>query len=107
MADSMVERWISMPGEDPLLTLLRASGERREAAATLATFLDNESLEPVRQQLLLYGLSEADAESRAQAIDVFALGISSRYRILRHELGDPEQLKAWIAQTIQRLVDAP
>ena len=105
LADSIVNRWTTLPGEDPLLTLLRASGERPEAASALAQFLDDESREPVRRQLLHYGMSEADADSRARAIDVFALGISSRYRILRESLGDVEELKGWIAQTIQRLVD--
>lgn len=106
LAASMVERWTTTEGEDPLLTLLRASGERPGAASALSTFLDSESLEPVRQQLLRYGLSEAEASSRARAIDVFALGITSRYRFLRDNLGDPEELTMWIAETIQRLVDA-
>ena len=78
-----------------------------EAAETLSAFLDAESLEPLRRQLRRYGMSEAEASGRAQAIDILVLGISARRRVLRDDLGDTRRLKAWIAVTIQRLVDAP
>lgn len=107
MAEGIVERWTTMEGEDPLLVLLRAAGERGEAAQTLSAFLDAESLEPLRRQLRRYGMTEAEASSRAQAIDILVLGISARRRVLRDDLGDTRRLKAWIAVTIQRLVDAP
>jgi hypothetical protein len=73
----------------------------------LATFLDEESLEPLRRQLLHYGMSEEDAIARARAVDIFILGISARIRVLRDDLGDAEALQDWIAVTIQRLLDAP
>ncbi len=107
LAESIVTRWTTMEGEDPLLVLLRAAGERTEAAETLSAFLDEESLEPFRQQLLRYGMSDEDASARARAVDVFALGISARFRVLRDDLGDAEALKEWIARTVQRLIDAP
>lgn len=106
MAESIVTRWTTMEGEDPLLALLRAAGERGEAAETLSTFLDEESLEPVRGQLLRYGMDEEEATTRARAVDVFVLGISARMRLLRNDLGDTDALRRWIATTIQRLVDA-
>jgi AcrR family transcriptional regulator len=106
MAESIVTRWTTMEGEDPLLVLLRAAGERGEAAEALSTFLDDESLEPLRQQLRRYGMSEEEASSRARAVDVFVLGISARFRVLRDDLGDTDALRHWIAVTIQRLVDA-
>jgi hypothetical protein len=62
-----------------LASLVTAS---REAAAVLSSFLDVESFEPLRRQLIRYGLTDADASSRARAVDVFALGISSRHRVL-------------------------
>jgi AcrR family transcriptional regulator len=105
LADSIVTRWTTMEGEDPLLVLLRAAGERAEAAEALAAFLDAESLEPFRQQLIRYGMSEHEASARARAVDVFVLGISSRYRVLRDDLGDIDDLREWIASTVQRLVD--
>lgn len=106
MAESIVTRWTTMKGEDPLLVLLRAAGERPEAAETLSKFLDEESLKPLRRQLLRYGMTQDEATARASAVDVFVIGISARLRVLRDDLGDTDALKQWIAATIQRLVDA-
>lgn len=105
LAESIVTRWTTMEGEDPLLVLLRAAGERGEAAETLATFLDAESLEPLRRLLRRYGLDEKEATARARAVDVFVLGIAARLRVLRDDLGDTQALQRWIAVTVQRLVD--
>ncbi|WP_233872838.1 TetR/AcrR family transcriptional regulator [Paraburkholderia adhaesiva] len=107
MAEGIVTRWTMMEGEDPLLVLLRAAGERREAAETLAKFLDEESLEPFRQQLLRYGMTDDEATARARAVDILVIGISARLRVLRDDLGDTDELKQWIGTTIQRLVDGP
>ncbi|MFF4342641.1 TetR family transcriptional regulator [Kitasatospora sp. NPDC001540] len=107
LAEGIVDRWTGMEGEDPLLVLLRAAGERGEAAEALATFLDRESLEPLRQRLRRYGMTEREALARARAVDVFVLGVSARLRVLRDDLGDPQELKDWIADTVQRLLDAP
>jgi len=106
LAESIVTRWTTTEAEDPLLVLLRAAGERREAAETLARFLDEESLEPFRRQLLRYGMTEEEASARARAVDIFVLGISARLRVLRDDLGDADALRSWIAIVIQRLVDA-
>lgn len=105
LAEGIVTRWTTMEGEDPLLVLLRASGERGEAAEALAAFLDAESLEPLRRRLVRYGLAEDDAAARARAVDVFVLGISARFRVLRDDLGDADRLTEWIAATVQRIVD--
>ncbi len=106
MAESIVTRWTTMEGEDPLLVLLRAAGERSEAAKALSVFLDQESLGPLQGQLMRYGMDEQDARARARAIDIFVLGITSRLRVLSDDLGDTDALKSWIALTIQRLLDA-
>ncbi|MGC9668443.1 hypothetical protein ACNTMW_18040 [Planosporangium sp. 12N6] len=37
---SIVDRWFGAVGDDPLLVLQRASGERPEAAEALASFLE-------------------------------------------------------------------
>jgi AcrR family transcriptional regulator len=105
LAASIVERWFGMPGHDPLLVLQRASGERPEAAETLASFLDRNSLEPLYGYLRDGGLDEATARARAAAIDAFVLGVSTRRRVLRSELGDPAELQAWLGATIQLLAD--
>ncbi len=105
LAASIVRRWFGAPGEDPLLVLQRASGERPEAAEALAVFLDTNSLEPLHRYLRESGLDDADARSRAAAIDAFVLGVSTRRRILRAQLGDPADLQAWLSATIQRLAD--
>ena len=105
LAASIVERWYGISGEDPLLVLQRASGERPEAARALADFLDRSSLEPLLRYLRESGLDEATAFRRAAAIDAFVLGVSTRRRVLRSELGDPGELQDWLAATIQRLAD--
>jgi len=105
LAASIVRRWFGAPGEDPLLVLQRASGERPEAAEALAAFLDTNSLEPLHRYLRDSGLEDADARNRAAAIDAFVLGVSTRRRVLRSELGDPAQLQTWLGDTIQRLAD--
>jgi len=106
LAASIVQRWFGMPGEDPLLVLQRAAGERPEAAEALASFLDRSSLEPLHRYLRDSGLDDATARNRAAAIDAFVLGVSTRRRVLRSELGDPAELQAWLSTTIQRLADA-
>jgi AcrR family transcriptional regulator len=105
LAASIVQRWFGAPGEDPLLALQRASGERPEAAEALAVFLDTNSLEPLHRYLRDSGLDDAEAQRRAAAIDAFVLGVSTRRRVLRAELGDPADLEAWLGATIQRLAD--
>ena len=105
LAASIVRRWFGAPGEDPLLVLQRASGERPEAAEALAAFLDANSLEPMRAYLRDSGLTEDEARDRAAAIDAFVLGVSTRRRVLRSELGEAAALEAWLGRTIQRLVD--
>lgn len=105
LAANIVQRWFGEPGQDPLLVLHRASGERPEAAEALAAFLDTNSLEPLHRYLRDSGLDDAVARDRAAAIDAFVLGVSTRRRVLRSELGDPTELEAWLGATIQRLAD--
>ncbi|MYW00931.1 TetR/AcrR family transcriptional regulator [Streptomyces sp. SID3343] len=105
LAASIVQRWFGVPGEDPLLVLQRASGERPAAAEALAAFLDTNSLEPLHRYLRDSGLDDVEARSRAAAIDAFVLGVSTRRRVLRAELGDPADLQDWLGATIQRLAD--
>lgn len=105
LAASIVERWFGLPAHDPLLVLQRAAGERPQAAETLASFLDRNSLEPLYDYLRQSGLDDADARDRAAAIDAFVLGVSTRRRVLRSELGDRGELQAWLGAVIQRLAD--
>jgi AcrR family transcriptional regulator len=103
LARSIVRRWTSAPGDDPLLVLLRAAGERSDAAETLARFLDEHSLARLEDYLLRCGLAADDARTRAIAIDTLTLGLSSRFRILRDDVGDGVALEQWLAEAIQRL----
>lgn len=105
LAANIVQRWFGAAGEDPLLVLHRTSGERPEAAEALAAFLDTNSLEPLHRYLRDCGLNDAEARSRAAAIDAFVLGVSTRRRVLRSDLGDPADLQAWLSAAIQRLAD--
>lgn len=106
MADTIVQRWDTLRGDDPLLVLLRSAGERSSAAAMLTDFLDRESLEPLRRQLEEYGMPPADAASKARSVDVFLLGVTTRLRMLRDDLGDLDAARTWIGGTIQAIVDA-
>ena len=103
LAASIVHRWLAAPGEDPLIVLQRASGERPQAAEALAAFLDTNSLQPLHRYLRDSGDDDDDAYRRAAAIDAFVLGVSTRRRVLRSELGDPAELQAWLSATIHRL----
>jgi AcrR family transcriptional regulator len=105
LAASIAARWSGQRGEDPLLVLQRAAGERPEAAEALAGFLDAHSLEPLRRYLRASGLADEEADARAAAIDAFVLGVSTRRRVLRSDLGDASQLQEWLATSIQRLAD--
>ena len=105
LAANIVARWFGTSRQDPLLVLHRASGERPEAAEALAAFLDTNSLQPLQDYLGRSGLSEEEARSRAAAIDAFVLGVSTRRRVLRSELGDPGELEVWLSAVIQRLAD--
>jgi hypothetical protein len=98
-----VQRWSGQQGEDPLLVLQRAAGERPEAAEALAGFLDAHSLEPLRRYLRASGLADEEADARAAAIDAFVLGVSTRRRVLRSDLGGGGRLREWLATSIQRL----
>ncbi|MCS0603520.1 hypothetical protein NX794_20215 [Streptomyces sp. LP11] len=71
----------------------------------MAAFLDTYSLEPLRRYLSESGLDDTEAHSRAAAIDAFVLGVSTRRRVLRQDLGDPAALEDWLGITIQRLTD--
>jgi AcrR family transcriptional regulator len=105
LAEGIVRRWSGIDGEDPLLVLQRASGERPEAAEVLARFLDTQFLDPLVRCLRGYGLSDAESLARASAIDALVLGVSTRRRVLRLDLGDPHALQDWLGLAIQRLVD--
>ena len=105
LAASIVRRWSGQQGDDPLLVLQRAAGERPEAGEALAGFLDTHSMEPLRRYLRASGLADEEAKARAAAIDAFVLGVSTRRRVLRSELGDAGQLQEWLATSIQRLAD--
>jgi AcrR family transcriptional regulator len=104
LSDSVVTRWTRLEDGDPLVALLRASGEHAPSAARLAAFLDSESLAPMQRQLEEHGLPPEDAAARARAVDVFLLGVTARFRMLRDEFADSPATRAWIAQSVQRLV---
>ncbi len=107
VAAAVVGRWTGLTDDDPLLALMRAAGEHPAAAVALSEFLDRESLAPLRDHLERDGLDPQDAAARARAVDVFLVGVTARLRMIDGDLGDPEQLREWIATTVQRLVDAP
>ena len=107
MADTILGRWTAPGSDDRLLALLRASGDRPGSAEQLAGLLDRESLAPLRAGLEAYGIPVEEAEQRARAVDVLLVGVTARLRMLRDELGDPAEARAWLGPAIQRLVDGP
>ncbi|MGI5131168.1 TetR family transcriptional regulator [Pseudonocardia sp. CA-107938] len=106
LADGIVRRWTADVGDDPLLVLQRASGERPEAARALTEFLDRESIQPLTEQLRSYGYSPTEAARRAAAVDAFVLGVSTRRRVLTDDIGDHTELRDWLAAAIQSLVES-
>jgi AcrR family transcriptional regulator len=107
MAETVLARWSALGAADPMLGLLRSAGERRAAASMLAEFLDRESLDPLRAQLEQYGMPSDEAASRAASVDVFMLGVTARFRLLRDDLDSLERSRSWLAGSIQALVDGP
>jgi AcrR family transcriptional regulator len=105
LAEGILHRWSGIDGEDPLLVLQRAAGERPEAAEALVRFLDTQFLDPLVRCLRGYGFSTAESLARATAIDALVLGLSTRRRVLRHDLDDPRALQDWLSAAIQRLID--
>lgn len=106
LARSVVNRWTSRPGEDPLLVLHRASGEHPEAAEELARFLDENSTGRVELYLRSCGIAPLAARHRAEAVDALVLGLSTRRRILRSDVGDGKDVEQWLAEALQRIVSA-
>lgn len=103
LARSIVTRWSTMPDEDPLLVLLRAAGERRDAAARLSAYLDANSTDRLERWLLEQGVPAPEARDRAEAIDALILGVTMRRRVLREDLGDPDVLQRSLARSLQAL----
>jgi AcrR family transcriptional regulator len=103
LAAGVVHRWSAQTAEDPMLVLHRASGERPEAAEELSRFLDEQSLHRLQRYFEANGMSSREAEDRAAAIDALILGVSTRRRVLRSDLGDLAALERWLAAAVQRL----
>lgn len=105
LARSAVGRWTTPHAdEDPLLVLHRASGERPEAAAELARFLDEQSIHLVEAYLVACGVEPTAARHRAEAVDALVLGVSTRRRVLRSDVGDGKDIETWLAAAVQRIV---
>jgi len=107
LAQSMVSRWNDVQAADPLLVLQRSASDHPSAAAALVAFLDRESRGPLVLQLRAYGLSVDEANQRAAAVEALVMGVVTRRRVLSADSCNHADLEAWLAQSIQRLLDAP
>jgi len=108
LADRIVERWQREQTDDPLLVLLRAAGARPQAATALARFLERESTGPLLAQLAAYGLDEREAAARAAALEAFIMGAVMSRRVLPLRVPDnAEDLRTWLAVSLQSLLDHP
>ena len=96
LAASIVRRWFGAPGRGSAARAATCVRRTPRGGGGVGRLPRWNSLEPLHRYLRDSGLDDADARSRAAAIDAFVLGVSTRRRVLRAELGDPADLQAWL-----------
>ena len=106
MAAGMVGRWRQESAGDPLLILMRAAGSRPEAAAVLHDFLERESTSVLAARLAADGMAPQAARERALAVGALITGVvMTRRMLVPFAPADAEDLQAWLALSIQALLD--
>ena len=105
IARHVVVRWESRPGDDPLLTLLRAAATDPDVAAEAgATFHRQAHVE------LVAHLGGSDAEARAAAVGAVIKGtVMDRYVLRAGPLAGaaPEAVVGWLGAVLQPLLRGP
>ena len=105
IAEHVVTRWEGRPGDDPLVTMLRAAMSDPEAAARLARFLARQTSAP-----LVAHLATPDAAGRAAAVGVVIMGLITQRYVLRAgpvAHADPQHLSAWLGDVLQGVLAGP
>jgi AcrR family transcriptional regulator len=102
IAEHVVARWESPPGDDPLLMMLRASMTDPEAAAHMADFFRRQATEPLARYL-----GGTDAAERAAAVSSLIMGtVIQRYVLGIGPLAatTPDGARAWLGTALQLLL---
>ena len=107
MAAGMVGRWRQQgTAADPLLILMRAAGSRPEAAAVLHEVLEREATSVLAARLAADGMAPQAARERALAVGALITGVVMTRRVLvPFTAGDADDLQAWLACSLQALLD--
>jgi hypothetical protein len=108
LANKMVDRWERQGQADPLLALLRSASSRPAALEALGEFLEREATAPVARALIAWGVPEADAIDKANAVQAFVIGTVVTRRMLQTgavAAATSAQLRGWLAVVLQRLID--
>jgi AcrR family transcriptional regulator len=102
IAGHVVTRWESQPGDDPLLTMLRASMTDPAAAAHMADFFRRQATEPLARYL-----GGSDAGERAAAVSSLIMGtVIQRYVLGIGPLAatTADGIRAWLGTSLQLLL---
>ena len=102
IAGHVVTRWESQPGDDPLLTMLRASMTDPAAAAHMADFFRRQATEPLARYL-----GGSDAAERAAAVSSLIMGtVIQRYVLGIGPLAatTADGIRAWLGTSLQLLL---
>ena len=102
IAAHVLTRWEGTPGDDPILTMLRAAMSDATAAARMAEFFREQAALPVVQHL-----GTADARERAAAVSALILGTVVQRYVLRAgpvAVATRGGAEDWLAHALQQLV---
>jgi AcrR family transcriptional regulator len=102
IAEHVVARWESPPGDDPLLILLRAAMTDPVAAAHMADFFRRQATEPLARYL-----GGTDAAERAAAVSSLIMGtVIQRYVLGIGPLAatTADGVRAWLGTALQLLL---
>jgi AcrR family transcriptional regulator len=105
IAAHTVARWEASPGDDPLLTMLRAAMNDPTAAAHMAEFFRVQASEPLTRHL-----GGRHADERAAAVSAFIMGtVVQRYVLHAGPMAQatPAELTGWLGRALQRLLAEP
>lgn len=108
LANQMVDRWEQHGQADPLLALLRSASARPAALQALGEFLEEQATAPLTRALIAWGVPEAEAIDKANAVQAFVVGTVITRRMLHTgavAAATSAQLRGWLADVLQRLID--
>lgn len=105
IATHVVARWEHRPGQDPLLTMMRAAMTDAVAAQQMADYFRRQAALP-----LIAHLGSADARERAASVGSFIMGsIVQRYVLAAGPAAEATaaDFTSWLAHALQRLLTGP